>query len=135
MSNWSAAKWEAVQEYCPDKYRDVCYRCSQTYDVVDNIGMFGCAYHPGKYNEETGWSCCNRKKRKVRWRNLYGFGLDDPVQERHTGCTPCDHNDGEPVNLANNVALATYLTPNARKMEENGAVGDDFVVKRYATPK
>ena len=80
---WSPAKWKAVKDYCPNKFRDICHRCSQKYDVVDNIGMFGCSYHPGTYNEE--WSWCQKKKRKIRWINYHGFGLDTPIRERHTG--------------------------------------------------
>lgn len=134
MSGWTDAKLKAVEEFCPDKFKDRCYKCSIMYDIVDNIGRFQCSYHPGTYYDETGWSCCNKKKHKVRWRNFHGFGVDKPVAERYNGCTPCDHNDQEPVNLSEYLALTEYLTQYANQMQANGAVGDDFIVKRYATP-
>jgi hypothetical protein len=135
MSGWTAAKLKAVQEFCPDKFKDKCYRCSQEYYIVDNIGRFLCSYHPGEYSEDTGWSCCKKKKRKIRWRNFHGFGVDKPVVERHSGCTPCDHNDEEPVNLTEYLALTEYLTPYAQQMQANGAVNEDFYVIRKPTGK
>jgi len=132
MDDWSELKWKAVKDYCPDKYRDTCYRCGIRYDVVDNIGRFQCSYHPGKYDGETGWSCCGEKKRKVRHRNFHGF-LDETrlnYKERHTGCTPCDHNDGDPVHLNDHIDLTAYLVQFSDQMRSVGSVTENYVVKR-----
>lgn len=132
-SAWSELKNKASDEFCPKKPTDICYNCSQKYDVVDNIGMFRCTFHPGTYDEDTGWSCCRKKKRRLRYRTFQGFEKVQVRRERHSGCTPCDHNhcSAEEVELASHVHLTNYLSQYAEEMSERGAITNDYRVRRY----
>ena len=135
-NQWSDEKMKAVAEFCPNKPTDICSDCSQKYDVVDNIGMFRCVFHPGTYDEYTGWSCCHKKKRRIRWRTFQGFEKVQVHKERHSGCTPCDHNhrSEEQVGLTNYFHLTKYLSKWAHVMTANGAVTSDLHVRRQPLP-
>lgn len=131
MPKWSDQKWKAVQDYCPQIYRKVCLRCSKKYDVVDNIGMFKCTYHPGTYDDEKGWSCCQRKKRRMRQRLYHGFEKVMVFEERHTGCTPCDHDNEDPVDLSQYLDLASYLLQYKETITDNDAYEKPCVLRKH----
>ena len=72
------------------------------------MGRWECRYHPGEYDVDSGYSCCGRKVRELRYNPTYVFlGAREESVRDPRGCTPCDcGNDLKPVHIQD---IAEYV--------------------------
>lgn len=93
-----------------------CPRCLVSYQHQNNVGQLLCLHHPGYYDRDFGYSCCNRKFRQ--WRHSSrsfamqqtGLEVEHRLSPEPRGCTPCDHgSDLVSINLHEDHELAVFL--------------------------
>ena len=69
----------------------VCERCDNYANKITTMGRWLCFYHPGEYDVETGYSCCGRKVRPLKYNPTYvALGAHEQYVKSPQGCTPCD---------------------------------------------
>lgn len=78
-----------------------CTRCEHVgrhvvFTGLSNVGQWACRWHPGTYAEDTGYSCCGRRRQYASnpylengvWSRLNQL---PPLPFEPEGCTACDH--------------------------------------------
>ena len=109
---------------CIEDYTQLytCDRCQKYFTELANVGVWGCKYHPGKFNYDTqSYECCGEK--------AYNFSNYDNFAEYTTwktkfnkhmfsnGCKRCDHRSSksnvpyEDVKYEEIAQLIPYMKP------------------------
>jgi len=73
-----------------------CIHCHQYFTEIANIGVWGCRYHPGKYNyQKDKYECCGEKPMcHSNYNNIAGYTTwkhKFTPQLFSLGCKKCDH--------------------------------------------
>ena len=104
-----------------------CEACKEVFTPLSNLGMHQCRCHPGKYDPDTGWSCCGQRDQQITGRYVHNmvwqrhgrveplplrfmdrravyFAHGKPIKIPPDGCTPCDHRHSRLTSLTNAIA-------------------------------
>ena len=69
----------------------VCPTCDKYTSKLLSMGRWECSFHPGTYDVDTGYSCCGKKVREIRYNPIsVALGQQEHYVPEPKGCTPCD---------------------------------------------